>query len=160
MNEQSSRSHSVFTVSIEQRWPNPAAAPKNLRESAIYDINGNNADADNSSCYLGAKFHFVDLAGSERVQRTGNVGDRFKESIHINSGLLALGNVISALSAMAAAGESGGAPGSAAGKRGGRTTHVPYRESKITRILKVRKITKITRILLFISFIKLNYFQY
>ena len=44
-----------------------------------------------------SKFHFVDLAGSERVSRTGNKGERFKESVHINSGLLALGNVISAL---------------------------------------------------------------
>lgn len=48
--------------------------------------------------YKYAKFHFVDLAGSERAHRTGNVGERFKESVHINSGLLALGNVISALS--------------------------------------------------------------
>ena len=45
-----------------------------------------------------SKFHFVDLAGSERAHRTGNVGERFKESVFINSGLLALGNVISALS--------------------------------------------------------------
>ena len=70
---------------------------------------------------MGAKFHFVDLAGSERVNRTGNVGDRFKESIHINSGLLALGNVISALS-------------TADGKK--KSIHIPYRDSKITRILK------------------------
>ena len=47
--------------------------------------------------YKYAKFHFVDLAGSERAHRTGNVGERFKESVYINSGLLALGNVISAL---------------------------------------------------------------
>ena len=40
----------------------------------------------------------MDLAGSERAHRTGNVGERFKESVYINSGLLALGNVISALS--------------------------------------------------------------
>jgi kinesin family protein 4/21/27 len=50
------------------------------------------------SHFMSAKFHFVDLAGSERAHRTGNVGERFKESVHINSGLLALGNVISALS--------------------------------------------------------------
>ena len=50
------------------------------------------------SDYKYAKFHFVDLAGSERAHRTGNVGERFKESVFINSGLLALGNVISALS--------------------------------------------------------------
>ena len=47
--------------------------------------------------YRYAKFHFVDLAGSEKAHRTGNVGERFKESVYINSGLLALGNVISAL---------------------------------------------------------------
>uniref|UniRef100_A0A667Z8K4 Kinesin family member 7 n=1 Tax=Myripristis murdjan TaxID=586833 RepID=A0A667Z8K4_9TELE len=68
---------------------------------------------------LSSKFHFVDLAGSERILRTGNTGERLKESIQINSGLLALGNVIGAL----------GDP-----KRKG--THIPYRDSKITRILK------------------------
>lgn len=41
------------------------------------------------------------------------------ESIHINSGLLALGNVISAL-----------------GEPRRKSSHVPYRDSKITRILK------------------------
>jgi len=66
-----------------------------------------------------AKFHFVDLAGLERAHRTGNIGERFKESVHINSGLLALGNVISALSDS---------------KR--KSGHVPYRASKITRLLK------------------------
>ena len=67
---------------------------------------------------LSSRFHFVDLAGSERAQRTGNQGERFKESISINSGLLALGNVISAL----------------AERR--KDKHVPYRESKLTRLLK------------------------
>ncbi|XP_042682759.1 kinesin-like protein KIF27 isoform X3 [Centrocercus urophasianus] len=57
--------------------------------------------------------------GSERVTKTGNTGERFKESIQINSGLLALGNVISAL----------GDP-----KR--KSMHIPYRDAKITRILK------------------------
>jgi kinesin family protein 4/21/27 len=115
MNEQSSRSHSVFTVSIEQRWTDNNG--KSVRDSAIYDINNVNTI---SNYYLGAKFHFVDLAGSERVHRTGNIGDRFKESIHINTGLLALGNVISALSS----------------NDPRKRTHIPYRESKITRILK------------------------
>ena len=87
--------------------------------SSLYDMPDAAAAA---SYYLGAKFHFVDLAGSERVNRTGNVGDRFKESIHINTGLLALGNVISALSD---------------GRRKSASAHIPYRDSKITRILKV-----------------------
>lgn len=68
-----------------------------------------------------SKFHFVDLAGSERVKRTGAEGTRLKEGIDINKGLLALGNVISALGDEI--------------KRG--KVHVPYRDSKLTRMLRV-----------------------
>lgn len=48
--------------------------------------------------------------------------------MNINRGLLALGNVISALG------------GSRAATKGDHTSaqHVPYRQSKITRLLKVR----------------------
>jgi hypothetical protein len=60
--------------------------------------------------------------GSERAKKTGAAGLRLKESVNINSGLLALGNVISALSSE--------------GKR--RPSHVPYRTSKLTRLLQVR----------------------
>ncbi|KAL2294644.1 hypothetical protein Nmel_008387 [Mimus melanotis] len=102
MNEHSSRSHAIFTISIHQK------------QSAEYQ---KNTDAAQDS--IASKFHFVDLAGSERVAKTGNTGERFKESIQINSGLLALGNVISAL----------GDP-----KR--KSIHIPYRDAKITRILK------------------------
>jgi len=68
---------------------------------------------------LSAKFHFVDLAGSERLKRTGAVGERAKEGISINCGLLALGNVISAL-----------------GDTSRKVLHVPYRDSKLTRLLQ------------------------
>ena len=67
------------------------------------------------------KFHFVDLAGSERAKRTGAQGHQLKEGIDINKGLLALGNVISAL------GDE---------QKKGRV-HVPYRDSKLTRMLQV-----------------------
>ncbi|XP_046859359.1 kinesin-like protein KIF27 isoform X2 [Xenia sp. Carnegie-2017] len=106
MNEHSSRSHAIFTLYIEQHM-----IQKEERATAN--------DYTSASDFMSAKFHFVDLAGSERAHRTGNVGERFKESVHINSGLLALGNVISALSD--------------AKKK---TGHIPYRDSKITRILK------------------------
>ncbi|NWW46709.1 KIF27 protein, partial [Pedionomus torquatus] len=109
MNEHSSRSHAIFTISICQ---------KQFAESQK-----NTGTAQDSSWkpvqMIASKFHFVDLAGSERVTKTGNTGERFKESIQINSGLLALGNVISAL----------GDP-----KR--KSVHIPYRDAKITRILK------------------------
>ena len=39
---------------------------------------------------LNAKFNFVDLAGSERLKRTGATGDRAKEGISINQGLVSL----------------------------------------------------------------------
>ncbi|XP_068523054.1 kinesin-like protein KIF27 isoform X3 [Anas acuta] len=108
MNEHSSRSHAIFTISICQK---PSAESQK------------NSDPQDSSWksvqMIASKFHFVDLAGSERVTKTGNTGERFKESIQINSGLLALGNVISAL----------GDP-----KR--KSVHIPYRDAKITRILK------------------------
>ncbi|OAF72115.1 hypothetical protein A3Q56_00110 [Intoshia linei] len=67
-----------------------------------------------------SKIHFVDLAGSERVEKTGNIGNRLKESVYINSGLLALGNVIHSLT----------------DKRKAIHRHIPYRQSKITRLLK------------------------
>ncbi|KAJ6490639.1 hypothetical protein C8R47DRAFT_454318 [Mycena vitilis] len=69
-----------------------------------------------------SKFHFVDLAGSERLKRTAAAGERVKEGISINSGLLALGNVISAL----------GDPARAKAHM----SHVPYRDSKLTRLLQ------------------------
>lgn len=53
------------------------------------------------------------------MKRTNAQGDRAKEGISINSGLLALGNVISAL-----------------GDEARRTSHVPYRDSKLTRLLQ------------------------
>lgn len=70
-----------------------------------------------------SKFHFVDLAGSERAKRTGAVGQQLREGIDINKGLLALGNVISAL------GDDS--------KRG--KVFVPYRDSKLTRMLQVNE---------------------
>ncbi|CAN1825918.1 Kinesin-like protein KIN-4C [Linum perenne] len=83
MNNQSSRSHAIFTISMEQK-------------KITLCSNGVNND-DMCDDILRAKLHLVDLAGSERAKRTGADGLRFKEGIHINKGLLALGNVISAL---------------------------------------------------------------
>jgi len=68
-----------------------------------------------------SKVHFVDLAGSERQKKTKATGTRMKEGIAINKGLLALGNVISAL-------------GDERKRRS--ISHVPYRDSKLTRLLQ------------------------
>ncbi|KAB2082689.1 hypothetical protein ES319_A05G213900v1 [Gossypium barbadense] len=109
MNNQSSRSHAIFTITLEQmRKLNPVSG-----DGSPNDIM--------SEEYLCAKLHLVDLAGSERAKRTGSDGMRFKEGVHINKGLLALGNVISAL------GDE---------KKRKEGVHVPYRDSKLTRLLQ------------------------
>ncbi|KAK7339221.1 hypothetical protein VNO77_19876 [Canavalia gladiata] len=56
MSSQSSRSHAIFTITME---------------------------LENGDDVLYAKSHLVDLAGSERAKRTGADGMRLKEGIHI-----------------------------------------------------------------------------
>ncbi|KIJ69148.1 hypothetical protein HYDPIDRAFT_105719 [Hydnomerulius pinastri MD-312] len=84
---------------------------------------GDNDDDAGEWTTIVSKFHFVDLAGSERLKRTAAAGERIKEGISINSGLLALGNVISAL-------------GDPARAKSHTSSHVPYRDSKLTRLLQ------------------------
>ncbi|XP_017075491.2 LOW QUALITY PROTEIN: kinesin-like protein KIF21A [Drosophila eugracilis] len=103
MNDQSSRSHALFTIFV--------------RRQRLLAPNDNVSDNDLET--LTSKFHFVDLAGSERLKRTQATGERAREGISINSGLLALGNCISAL-----------------GDKSRRAMHVPYRVSKLTRLLQ------------------------
>jgi kinesin family protein 4/21/27 len=55
-----------------------------------------NSSSQDDMVVITSKFNMVDLAGSERLKRTGAQAERMKEGISINSGLLALGNVISA----------------------------------------------------------------
>ncbi|XP_040894172.1 kinesin-like protein KIF21A isoform X4 [Toxotes jaculatrix] len=115
MNVQSSRSHAIFTIHLCQVR---VCASDNQENETDNRVSNGNSEMDEYET-LTAKFHFVDLAGSERLKRTGATGDRAKEGISINCGLLALGNVISAL-----------------GDRGKRASHVPYRDSKLTRLLQ------------------------
>jgi kinesin family protein 5 len=72
MNERSSRSHSLFMISIEQ---------KNLEDGSIK---------------IG-RLNLVDLAGSEKVAKTGAEGETLEEAKKINQSLSALGNCIHAL---------------------------------------------------------------
>ncbi|GFG32670.1 hypothetical protein Cfor_12769 [Coptotermes formosanus] len=95
MNTQSSRSHAIFTVTVHQQ------------------------SREDENLSMTSKFHLVDLAGSERSKKTKTCGERFKEGVDINRGLLALGNVISAL-----------------GEEGHQKSYISYRDSKLTRLLQ------------------------
>lgn len=108
MNQTSSRSHAIFTVVLEH--------------TIMSDLEATNAEVDDvvTQEVRKSKFHFVDLAGSERAKRTGAQGMQLKEGIDINKGLLALGNVISALGDETKKGK----------------VFVPYRDSKLTRMLQ------------------------
>jgi len=103
MNEHSSRSHTILTIHV------------NIC-----------CHGDNNSSLKSSKLCLVDLAGSERAGKTANPGTQLKESAYINTGLLALGNVIRALS------EHG------RNRRGNssNSVHIPYRDAKITRLLR------------------------
>ena len=70
MNAYSSRSHAIFTLSIE------------LYECAI----SGEASIENQigGSLITSKIHLVDLAGSERIKKTGADGVRLKESVGIN----------------------------------------------------------------------------
>ncbi|RIB09013.1 P-loop containing nucleoside triphosphate hydrolase protein, partial [Gigaspora rosea] len=140
MNSKSSRSHAVFSVIMAQQkyvgsspTPPPSTPPRPSTPSRLSDSSRIARSSSNLNLRMSrrfdegdwvtvtSKFHFVDLAGSERLKRTSAVGERAKEGISINGGLLALGNVISAL----------GDPNKAK-----HVTHVPYRDSKLTRLLQ------------------------
>ncbi|XP_023758682.1 kinesin-like protein KIN-14C [Lactuca sativa] len=72
MNEQSSRSHFVFTLNIDGVNPHT--------EQRVQGV-----------------LNLIDLAGSERLSKSGATGDRLTETKHINKSLSALSEVILAL---------------------------------------------------------------
>ena len=140
LNSRSSRSHSVFALTLQR-----PADEENSGEAAAMIVARNisegvpgvarragsgtaaNAAASSSARVTTSSVHFVDLAGSERASRTGNVGDRLKEATAINSSLMCLGRCLETLRWNQRAAAEGN-------KRAQR--RVPYRESKITHLFK------------------------
>ncbi|KAK9880597.1 hypothetical protein WA026_011837 [Henosepilachna vigintioctopunctata] len=84
MNDVSSRSHAIFTITFVQ---------------AGY--------CDGVPSETVSKIHLVDLAGSERADATRASGQRLKEGAHINKSLVTLGSVISALAEVSLSDQNG-----------------------------------------------------
>lgn len=78
MNRESSRSHTVLTLTIQSMTL--VDGINHIRES---------------------RFNLVDLAGSERQKQANTEGIRLKEAGNINKSLLCLGSVINALGEIA-----------------------------------------------------------
>lgn len=111
MNKNSSRSHAILQVFVEQRWvekehTSHSAGPKTVNDAQVKKY-----------FYRKALCTVVDLAGSERLSKTGSEGMRLQEAKTINKSIAALSNCISALSSKQP------------------MSYVPFRDSKLTRLL-------------------------
>lgn len=109
MNAESSRSHSIFLITINQR-------------------NTESGAQKTGNLYL------VDLAGSEKVGKTGASGQTLEEAKKINKSLSALGMVINALTDGKVRKKRLYCKES--NTDADQSTHIPYRDSKLTRILQ------------------------
>ncbi|KAF2720387.1 kinesin-domain-containing protein [Polychaeton citri CBS 116435] len=113
MNDTSSRSHAVFTLTLKQ---------------IQHDL------ATDTTIERLARMRLVDLAGSERANRTEATGQRLREGGNINQSLTTLGRVIAAL-----ADPKRQKPASMRGSQNQtkrRAEVVPYRDSVLTWLLK------------------------
>eukprot|EP00035_Acanthoeca_spectabilis_P036243 m.38503 g.38503 ORF g.38503 m.38503 type:complete len:960 (-) comp7841_c0_seq1:149-3028(-) len=100
MNRQSSRSHAISTLKVKK-----------------LHVKEDPKDEDEQDLLVCGKLILADLAGSERVKKSESGGQRLIEAQRINSSLLELGNVVSALADPS-------------------STHVPFRNSTLTRMLQ------------------------
>eukprot|EP00899_Mesostigma_viride_P010009 jgi/Mesvir1/19009/Mv12777-RA.1 len=79
LNEHSSRSHTIFSMTLVQHVPSTSD------------------DSNHATTERVSKINLVDLAGSERQNRTNATGRRLTESCHINRSLASLNDVITQL---------------------------------------------------------------
>ncbi|KAK3273263.1 hypothetical protein CYMTET_18489 [Cymbomonas tetramitiformis] len=114
MNDQSSRSHTIFRITVESR------PVREGEQGGLVDLTDSLSEMDSNSeqDLTVSMLNLIDLAGSERIAKTGATGVTRKEGTMINKSLTTLSKVIMELS------------------KGGGIGHVPYRDSKLTRMLQ------------------------
>jgi centromeric protein E len=144
MNDRSSRSHTIFRITVESKEKtkrneeNYETEKENnpTDEAGMVNIDGTSSNesnnrrlsnesvesteaADLDGAVLVGALSLVDLAGSENARNTGASGKTLREGGNINKSLLTLSGVIKALAAAK-----------------GKDVHVRFRDSKLTRILQ------------------------
>ena len=107
MNDTSSRSHAIFTVTFSQA----------------------SFDCEDTPRETLSKLNLVDLAGSERANSTGATGQRLLEGAHINKSLVTLGSVIKALASASNSSQN-------VVRKSTQSSFIPYRDSVLTWLLK------------------------
>lgn len=130
MNRESSRSHSVFTLTLESRDEGSGGGSGGGGGGGGGVGGGGSGGGSGGAGVRGgsgtlvktraSRFHLIDLAGSERQSSSGAEGTRLREACGINKSLSALTSVIHALVDVSA----------------GKQRFVPYRDSKLTMLLR------------------------
>ncbi|TPX61067.1 hypothetical protein PhCBS80983_g01397 [Powellomyces hirtus] len=103
----------LFAVALRQR--STAGTKLNVSSSRSHFMVQMTVHIVGTQRELTSKLSLIDLAGSEDNRYTGNEGERFEESRHINASLFAIRSVVSALKE--------------------NKSQIPYRNSKITQLL-------------------------
>jgi kinesin family protein 15 len=88
MNKESSRSHTVFTVTIQTK------SASHLSLTVLYFCNTFRSGTSGGLTKIKtSRLNLVDLAGSERQKAAQTEGQALKEASQINKSLSAIGNV-------------------------------------------------------------------
>ncbi len=134
MNADSSRSHTVFTITVYKRTPVAVTSEGGDDAAAEGSVTAGGAAAVAAAAggmagmRLYSRLSVVDLAGSERASRTQAQGRRLREAGRINNSLSVLGRCLDVMRANTAALSKGGVDSSSTLAR------VPWRESKLTEV--------------------------
>jgi kinesin family member 17 len=121
MNQDSSRSHSIFTVTLSTTETIRPDAVSGASSAEQQNSSGSGSGSQTNSIKSASvvsesDLRLVDLAGSERHSKSKASGRRLIEATNINQSLTTLCRVIKALVSNSA--------------------HVPFRDSKLTRLLQ------------------------